>query len=434
MLDLSENRNIILLIAYITLDLNFFLLYTYNKILLIYGGYAMISEKMIELVKNGSAIRAMFEEGKIMAGKYGKENIYDFSLGNPSIVPPKSVKNAIFEIIKNQPEMVIHGYMSNSGFDDVRSKIAENLNKKYETNFGENNIIMTVGAAGALNIALKTLLNPGDEVILFAPYFGEYNNYLANYDGVPVVISPDFERFSINFDEFESKITKKTKAVIVNNPNNPTGVVYSEDDIKKLAEILEQKQKEFGTSIYLISDEPYRELVFNNASVPYLTKYYKNTFVGYSYSKTLSLPGERIGYLVVPSEMDDYEQIWDALCVANRILGYVNAPSLFQKVIAECINDTSDLNVYEENKNILYKALSDYGYSCVEPKGTFYMFPKCFIDDDKAFCEKAKDFRLIIVPGSTFSCPGYFRIAYCVDKETVVNSLESFKQLAEYYK
>ncbi len=394
----------------------------------------MISDKMAELVKNGSAIRAMFEEGKIMAEKYGKENIYDFSLGNPSVVPPENVKNAIFDIIKNEPEKVVHGYMNNCGYEDVRAKVAESVNKKYETNFTENNIIMTVGAAGALNIVLKTIINPDDEVVLFAPYFGEYNNYLSNYDAVPVVVNPDFERFSINFDDFENKITNKTKAVIINNPNNPTGVVYSEKDIERLSDILEDKQKKFGTSIYLISDEPYRELVFGGNYVPYLTKYYKNTFVGYSYSKTLSLPGERIGYLVVPSEIDDYEQIFGGLGVANRILGYVNAPSLFQKVIAECLECTSDLRVYEENKNILFDALTEYGYECVEPKGTFYMFPKCFTADDKAFCEKAKEFRLIIVPGSTFACPGYFRISYCVDKKIIMNSLESFKLLAESFK
>ncbi len=394
----------------------------------------MISKKMAELVKNGSSIRAMFEEGKIMAEKYGKENVYDFSLGNPSVIPPESVKNAIFDIIKEQSETEVHGYMLNCGFEDVREKVALNINEKYKTNFNKNNIIMTVGAAGALNITLKTIINPGDEVILFAPYFGEYDNYLSNYDGIPVVVKPDFKNFSIDFEDFERKISGKTKAVIINNPNNPTGVIYSEADIKKLSEILDAKQREFNMSIYLISDEPYRELVYNNEVVPYITKYYKNTFIGYSYSKTLSLPGERIGYLVVPSEMDDYEEIFGALGVANRVLGYVNAPSLFQKVISECLNDTSDFSVYEENKNILYKALREYGYECVEPKGAFYMFPKCFIEDDKAFCESAKKYRLIIVPGSTFSCPGYFRISYCVDKNTVLNSLESFRLFAESYK
>lgn len=393
----------------------------------------MISEKMRKLVKNGSAIRAMFEEGKIMAQKYGKDNIYDFSLGNPSVLPPKEIKESIIDILNNEPEIFIHGYMNNSGYEDVRDIIADSINKDYNTQFSKNNIIMTVGAAGALNIALKSILNPGDEVILFAPYFGEYNNYINNFDGKAIVISPDLERFSINFEELENKITKNTKSVIINNPNNPTGMVYSEEDIIRLSEILNKKQKQYNSSIHLISDEPYREIVFNNKAVPYLTKYYRNTLVAYSYSKTLSLPGERIGYLVVPNEIDSFNELLEALNVANRILGYVNAPSLFQRVIGRCANLTSDLKVYEENKNILYKALTEYGYNCIEPKGSFYMFPKCFMEDDKKFCEIAKEYRLIIVPGSTFACPGYFRIAYCIDKETVLNSLDSFKKLAERF-
>ena len=243
-----------------------------------------------------------------MAEKYGKENIYDFSLGNPSVAPPSSVRKAVKDIIENEPEMLVHGYMNNSGFEDVRTVISKSVNDKNSTSFTEKNIIMTVGAAGALNIVFKTLLNAGDEVILFAPYFGEYNNYIANYDGKHIVVKPNFESFSIDFDDFESKITKKTKAVILNNPNNPTGAVYSEDDIKRLASILESKQKEYGISIYLISDEPYREVVYGDVKVPYLTKYYKNTFVAYSYSKTLSLPGERIGYLVVNNDMDDFDK------------------------------------------------------------------------------------------------------------------------------
>ena len=390
----------------------------------------MISDKMSGLVKNSSAIRAMFEEGKIMAAKYGKENVYDFSLGNPSIVPPKEVKQAIFDVLNEEPEMFVHGYMSNAGYDDVRKTVAEYTNKQHGTNFSEKNIVMTVGAAGGLNIALKAVVNPGEEVVVIAPYFGEYDNYISNVDGVEVVISPDTERFSINFDELEQKISAKTRALIINSPNNPTGAVYTEDDIKRLASILEKKQKEFGSVIFLIADEPYRELVFDGIKVPYLTKYYKNTFVGYSFS----LPGERLGYLFKPSEMEDFDADVGAVSVANRIMGFVNAPSLMQRVIARVIGMTSDISVYEENKNILYKALTEYGFDCVEPKGTFYMFPKSLIPDDKAFCAAAKEFRLILVPGSTFGCPGHFRMAYCVDKQTVLNSLPSFKALAEKFK
>lgn len=394
----------------------------------------MISEKMKVLVKNGSAIRAMFEEGKIMAAKYGKENIYDFSLGNPSIVPPVCVKEAIIDLAENEPEMELHGYPNNAGFEDVRQVVADYTNKTHGTNLNAENIIMTVGAAGGINVTLKAIINPGDEVMVIAPYFGEYDNYISNFDGVKVMVNADLERFAINFTDFESKVTAKTKCVIINSPNNPTGAVYTEEDIKRLAEILEKKQAEFGTSIYLFSDEPYREIAFNGLEIPYITKFYKNTVVGYSYSKSLSLPGERIGYLVVPSELDDSKEVIDAMVVANRILGFVNAPTLQQKVIKKVIGQTADLSVYEENKNILYKALIEMGYECVEPKGTFYMFPKCPIADDKEFCKKAKDFRLIIVPGSNFACPGYFRIAYCVDKSTVENSLESFRQLIKFYK
>lgn len=393
----------------------------------------MISEKMKAMVENGSAIRAMFEDGKKLIAKMGKENVFDFSLGNPSIAPPATIKKAIVDIVENESEMLVHGYMSNGGYLDVRQATADSINKKHNTNFKAENIIMTVGAAGGLNVVFKTILNPNDEVIIFAPYFGEYNSYISNYDGKKVVVDADLEKFSINFADFENKITNKTKAVIINSPNNPTGAVYNENDIKKLAEILNKKQKEYKTTIYLISDEPYREIVFDNTFVPYLTNYYDNTIVGYSYSKSLSIPGERIGYLAVSPKLEDVENTLVGLEVANRILGFVNAPSLMQRVSARCIDDLSDIAVYEENKNILYKALTEYGYKCVEPKGTFYMFPKCFIENDKEFCETAKEFGLVIVPGSAFCCPGYFRIAYCVDKQTVINSLDSFKKLAKKY-
>ena len=325
--------------------------------------------------------------------------------------------------------------MSNAGYEQVRKKIASHLNKLHGTHFNTENILMTVGAAGGLNVILKTLLNPGDEVIAFAPYFGEYNNYVANFDGKIVAISPDTEHFQLNFEEFEQKITDKTKAVIINNPNNPTGVVYSEETIKKIADILETKQKELGTSIYLIADEPYRELAYDGVVVPYLTKYYDNTIVGYSYSKSLSLPGERIGYLVMPQELDDYENIIAAASVANRILGFVNAPSLIQLAVAECLDAQTDVSYYNRNRELLYNSLIEYGFECIKPQGAFYLFVKSPVADEKAFCEAAKKYNILIVPGSAFACPGYVRIAYCVSYETIQNSLPKFKELAkEYFK
>jgi len=397
-------------------------------------GAVMISEKMLELVKGSSAIRAMFEEGKRLAAIYGPENVYDFSLGNPSVEPPKAVKEALIDIIHEENPNELHGYMSNSGFEDVRKAIAESINKKYDTAFNENNIIMTVGAAGGLNVILKTLLNPGDEVIVFAPFFGEYRNYVSNFEGKLVIVSPDTATFLPNLAEFEEKITGKTKAVIINTPNNPTGEIYSEETIRSIAEILTRKQKEYGTSIYLISDEPYRELVYDGAEVPYLTKYYKNTIVGYSYSKSLSVPGERIGYLVIPDETDDFADIVMGANVANRILGFVNAPSLIQKVVAKCLDVQVDVAQYDRNRKLLYNSLTELGYTCVKPQGAFYLFVKSLEEDDVAFCAAAKKYNILIVPGSSFGCPGFVRIAYCVKYETIENSLAGFKKLAEDYK
>ena len=280
----------------------------------------MIAEKMKKLVNNSSAIRAMFEEGKKMAEKYGAENVYDFSLGNPNVPAPAEVKEAILKELEEEDSLMLHGYMSNSGYEDVREAVAQSLNQRFGTAFDQKNIVMTVGAAGGLNVILKTLLNPGDEVMVIAPYFGEYNSYVANYDGKVVVVSPNTDTFQPNLTELEEKITEKTKAVIVNSPNNPTGVVYSEEIIQKMADILEKKQSRFQSDIYLISDEPYRELAYDGVEVPYLTKYYRNTIVAYSFSKSLSLPGERIGYLVIPDEAADGSEIQAAANVATRIL------------------------------------------------------------------------------------------------------------------
>ena len=394
----------------------------------------MIAEKMKGMVAGSSAIRAMFEEGTRMAEQFGAENVYDFSLGNPNVPAPASVKKAIMELLEEEDPVVLHGYTnSNSGYADVRETVAASLNRRFGTSFEGKNIIMTVGAAGGLNVILKTLINPGDEVITFAPYFGEYRSYVNNYDGVLVEISPDTDTFQPKLAEFEEKITPKTKAVIVNTPNNPTGVVYSEDTIKRLAAIMEAKQKEYGTQIYLISDEPYRELVYDGAEVPYLTKYYDNTIVGYSYSKSLSLPGERIGYLVIPDEVADSQTVLSAANVATRILGFVNAPTLQQKVVAKCIDEETDISFYDRNRETLYNGLKDCGFSCIKPEGAFYLFVKSPVEDEKEFCAVAKKYHILMVPGSSFACPGYVRLAYCVSHETIVNALPKFKELAKEY-
>ena len=394
----------------------------------------MIADKMKNMVANSSAIRAMFEEGNRLAAIYGPENVFDFSLGNPNVPAPNEVKEALLDLVGNMDPLELHGYTnSNSGYADVREAVAASLNQRFGTSFEEKNIIMTVGAAGGLNVILKTLLNPGDQVIAFAPYFGEYRSYTNNFDGELVEISPNLETFQPKLDEFEDKITAKTKAVIVNTPNNPTGVVYSEDTIKALAAIMEKKQEEFGTEIYLISDEPYRELVYGDVEVPYLTKYYDNTIVGYSFSKSLSLPGERIGYLVIPDQVKDSELVLQAANVANRILGFVNAPTLQQKLIAKCLDAKTDISYYDRNRETLYQGLLDCGFECIKPEGAFYLFMKSPIQDEKEFCGVAKKYNLLLVPGSSFACPGYVRIAYCVSYETIVNSLPKFKELAAEY-
>lgn len=393
----------------------------------------MISNKMKQLVEGSSAIRAMFEEGKRLASVYGAENVYDFSLGNPNVPAPAAIEDAIREVLQEEASTTLHGYMSNAGFEDVREQIAASINKKEGTALTGRNIIMTVGAAGGLNVILKSLLNPGEEVVVFAPFFGEYRSYTENYDGVLKVVPPNTDTFQPNLDAFETILSPKTKAVIVNSPNNPTGVIYSEETIISLADILRKKQQEFGTDIYLISDEPYRELVYTDAKVPYLTKYYDNTIVGYSFSKSLSLPGERIGYLVIPSEAADFEDLLNAASVATRVLGFVNAPSLQQKVVAKCLEERTDLSYYARNRETLYNGLKELGFSCILPEGAFYLFMKSPVPDEKAFCAAAKKYNLLLVPGSSFGCPGFVRIAYCIAYETITASLPKFAELAKEY-
>ena len=390
----------------------------------------MISDQMLKLVNGSSAIRAMFEEGKKLAAIYGAENVYDYSLGNPSVEPPLEVKKAIYHILETEEPNLVHGYPNNSGFEDVRQAVAEHLNKKFGTAFSFENIVMTNGAAAALNIIFKCILNPGDEIITFAPFFTEYRNYAANYNATLTVVPANLETFEVNFDEFEKLITPRTRGVLINTPNNPSGVVYSEETIKKIAAVMEKKQAEFGTDIYLISDEPYRELVYENIDVPYVSKYYKNTFVAYSFSKSLSLPGERIGYLVANSEMADFEKMMYALNVANRVSGFVNANSLFQRVVPYCLDCKVDIEIYNRNRIDLYNKLTELGFKCVKPVGAFYMFPETPIEDDVAFCNAAKEFNLLLVPGSGFGCKGHMRLSYCVSHDTIINSFPAFEKLA----
>ncbi len=395
----------------------------------------MTAKSMMPYVEGNSAIRAMFEEGARLAAMYGKENVYDFSLGNPSVPAPPEVNQSIMDILNTEDPLLVHGYnQSNSGYEDVRQTVAEHLNKLHGTAFTAKNIVMTVGAASGLNVAIKTLVDPGDEILAFAPYFVEYGNYAANHGAVLRAVPADTVTFQPNLEAMADMISAKTRAVIINSPNNPTGVVYSAETLRNLAKLLGEKQAEFGTDIYIISDEPYRELAYDGVDVPYVTKFYNNTVVGYSWSKSLSLPGERIGYLVFPSEMADFENAIQAANIANRVLGYVNAPTLIQRVVARCIDCSADVDAYDRNRKALYNGLVDAGYECTYPEGAFYLFVKSPMDDDVAFCAKAKEHNILIVPGKSFACPGFVRIAYCVSYDTIVNSIPAFKELMEEIK
>lgn len=393
----------------------------------------MIAEKMRPLVENNSAIRAMFEEGKRLAAIYGPENVYDFSLGNPNVPAPEAVNRAITDIVAEEASTMVHGYMSNAGFEDVRDTVAQSLNRRFGTQFHLENILMTVGAASGMNVIIKTVLDPGDEVIVFAPYFMEYGAYVRNYDGVLVTVSPDTSSFQPNISELKEKITRRTKAVIINTPNNPTGVVYSSETLEQIAAVMKAKEEEYRTSIVLISDEPYRELAYDGGEVPYVTPFYHNTVVCYSYSKSLSLPGERIGYLVIPDEMEDSKAVIAAATIANRVLGCVNAPSLMQRVIMRCIDEKVNVEAYDRNRNLLYNGLTGFGFECIRPEGAFYLFVKSPEADDRAFSEVCKKHRLLVVPGTSFACPGYVRISYCVSYEQIERSLPAFEAVAGEY-
>lgn len=396
----------------------------------------MLSKKYAAVAGQSSVIREIFEYGKQRAAIVGADNVFDFSIGNPSVPAPASVNETAIRIMQTEDSCFVHGYPSAVGYDDTREAIANNLNRRYGMQYHKNNIFMTIGAASAISLCFRVLAdgNAEDEIMVCAPYFPEYKCFIEGAGVKVTEIQADSSDFQINFPELESKLSAHTRAIIINSPNNPTGVVYSEDTLKKLAAILEEASNRYGRPIYIISDEPYREIVFGGKTVPYVPHFYKNTLVCYSYSKSLSLPGERIGYIAFTDEVADAELMLGTIGAAARELGYVGVPSLFQMVVRDCVNDTSDISVYETNKNILYKALTDIGYSCVEPDGTFYIFPRCLEEDAEAFCKRAQKYDLLLVPSNSFSCQGHFRLSYCVPTERVERALPLFEKLFKDYK
>lgn len=390
----------------------------------------MVAEKVKIILEDGKAISQMFSDAQAMIAEFGAENVYNFSIGNPSAEPPEEVKQAMIDELNCQNPTYLHGYTGGLGYADVRQAVADHENETFGTKFSANNVVMTVGAAGGLNLVFQLLMNPGDEVITFTPYFSEYKCYATNVDAA-LVLSETDENFQPKLDVFESLLTEKTRIVLINSPNNPTGAVYSEDMLKKIAAIMEKKQKEFGTVMYMVSDEPYRYIAYDNVDVPYITKICKNAIVANSFSKSLSLPGERIGFLIIPSEIEGYQEIYEAANVINRTLGFVNAPALIQRGVARCLNAEIDVEGYKKNRDALYAGLIEAGYECVKPQGAFYMFVKTPIADDWEFYKKAQKYHLVLGPGVAFGGPGYVRISYCVDYDMIVKALPQFKQLMD---
>ena len=396
---------------------------------------ANINEQMMHLGQVRSVIRDTFEYGIKRANEIGRENVFDFSLGNPSVQAPDILDNTLVDLINNTDSVMLHGYTSAQGAPATREAIAESINARYNAGVNKDNIYMTCGAAASLTISINALACKGDEFIAFAPYFPEYRVFVENAGAKFVVNPADTKQFLIDFYSFESSVNENTKAVIINSPNNPTGVVYPKETIIRLCDILKSKSEKYGKPIYLISDEPYRELLYDKSTeIPYLTNYYDNTLVCYSFSKSLSLPGERIGYIVACNRMKFYNEVYAAVCGAGRALGFVCAPSMMQKAVIGCLGHTSDISVYKTNRDLLYNALTEYGYECVRPDGAFYLFVKSPQPDANAFCLKAREYELLLVPSDSFGCPGYVRIAYCVATDMIKRSLPAFKKLFEAYK
>ncbi len=392
----------------------------------------MLNEQMYEYGSKSSVIRELFAYGLERKKIVGEDKVYDFSIGNPSIPAPAEVKEALLELLE-EPAEALHGYSPAAGDPEVRKTLADSVNRKFGTRYTADNFYMTVGAAASLSIIVKALTRPGDEYITFAPFFPEYAVWVETADAKLVVTPADTADFQIDFEAFEKLLSPKTKGIILNSPNNPSGVVYSEETIQRLSELLAKKQKEYGTSIYLITDEPYREIVYDGMEVPFVPNYYKNTLVCYSYSKSLSLPGERIGYIIVPDEADDGKKVMAAVAGAGRALGYVCAPVLFQKAIARCVDVPCDVSAYKKNRDLLYHGLTDLGYECVRPQGAFYLFVKSPEPDAKAFSERAKKYDVLVVPGDSFGCTGYVRVSYCVSEQTIKDALPVFAEIMKEY-
>lgn len=395
----------------------------------------MLSKNYSKNVNARSVIRDLFEYSKARAAQIGADNVFDFSIGNPSVQPPECVTKVAAEILGSEDPVAVHGYPSAEGIPWVRKAIADKLNARFGESYTEKNIFMTIGAAAAVTCCVKAVSDSGtgDKIITFAPYFPEYKVYARSAGVTLEVIDADIKNFQINFEALEKAIDRDTRAILINSPNNPSGAVYSEATLRKLAALLEEKQKEYGRSIYIISDEPYREIVFRGFEVPYVAGIYANTLVCYSYSKAMSIPGERIGYVAFTDRCEDADILLRVLAATARDMAYVGVPALYQLVVGKSTGETADLSVYQENKDILYKGLIDAGYTCVEPGGTFYAFPRSLEPDAVAFCERAKKFELVLVPGDGFGCPGHFRIAFCQPKEKVARSIEKFRALAESY-
>ncbi len=394
----------------------------------------MVSQKMYELGSRRSEIRELFEYGLKRKAEIGAENVYDFSLGNPSVPAPECVKEALADLVLNTDPVVLHGYTSAQGAPDVRKSCADYVNANFGTSYTGDNFYMTVGAAASLTISLSAIAEENAEVIVLAPFFPEYTVFINQAGMKPVIVKCREEDFQVDFDALKAAINEKTKAIIVNSPNNPSGVVFSESTIRELSSVLDETQKQYGKDIYVIADEPYRELVYTEGiAVPFIPNYYNNTIVCYSFSKSLSLPGERIGYVLVPDTANDWQKVYFAVCGAGRSLGFVCAPSLFQRIVPQCIGKTADISVYKKNRDILCDALSKYGYKVAQPDGAFYLFVKALEENAGAFCEKAKKYELLLVPGDSFGYPGYVRISYCVSTEMIEKSLSSFEKLAKEY-